>query len=778
MDSVDAKSTGPPAFLLELCDCLGALTDPNEVRAKACRLLAEALKASRVTYQEIEDDNSSAASFPDIVGLRAGRTVTIGDLSRPRTDAAAIRDSSGARVTRGGYVAAPIMRSDRLVAVLSVLRARSGEWTATEIKMIESTARRIDEGVARARAERSARRSEERYRTLVASMDEGFCIIETLLDERGTCIDYRFLEVNPAFEHQTGIRDAVGRRMREIAPEHEEFWFETYGRVARTGQAVRFKNYAAEFNRWFNVFAYPVGDKASRQVGILFTDNTLNYQARNALRASEARLATLFDALPDGIGVTDREGRLTVSNKQLQRFLPTNLVPSKDPVARSHWRATTADGVPVAPKDFPVTRALRGDPIPSLEMLFTEFEGREIWTRVTSLPMFDADGVVAGAIVLITDIDALKRSEDVVRKSEERLRTLADAVPPMIWGRQPDGSATYFNQRWHEYTGLTMAESEGAGWEAIIHPDDAPRALRDWQRALAARERFECEYRLRGADGRYRWFLGRSVPLKDERGTVTGWVGSASDVHDLKSAEARLREADVRKNHFLAMLGHELRNPLAAIRNGVSLLRSPKARAESREAALPIVAEQVAHMERLVDDLLDLTRIVQGRLQVHREPMVLQDALNQALEMVRLQAEEEKFILTVDASPDPLRLNGDPVRLTQVFSNLIGNALKYSGASRRIEISAQRSGNEAVVRVRDFGQGIPADLRSRIFEPFFQATPGLTLKSGLGLGLSVVRQLVHLHQGDVAAFSAGDNGGSEFVVRLPLLPTLDEDSPC
>lgn len=237
----------------------------------------------------------------------------------------------------------------------------------------------------------------------------------------------------------------------------------------------------------------------------------------------------------------------------------------------------------------------------------------------------------------------------------------------------------------------------------------------------------------------------------------------------LRALAAELQEADRRKNDFLAMLGHELRSPLAAIRGGVQLMRSEKARPESRAAALPIVAEQVEHMERLVDDLLDHTRIVQGRVQLRREKMAVQDSLRQALEMVRPQAESEGFVIDVQAPPVPLEVFGDRVRLTQVFMNVLGNAVKYSGDSRRIEVSAGREGGAAVVRVRDHGLGMSPELLPRIFEPFVQAKPGVTLQAGLGLGLAVVRQLLRLHDGEVEAFSDGENRGSVFVLRLPLL---------
>ncbi|HEY9154897.1 MAG TPA: PAS domain-containing sensor histidine kinase, partial [Opitutaceae bacterium] len=316
----------------------------------------------------------------------------------------------------------------------------------------------------------------------------------------------------------------------------------------------------------------------------------------------------------------------------------------------------------------------------------------------------------------------------------------------------------------------------GPGWEAIVHPEDAARAQKAWEHALAAGEIFDCEYRLRGADGNYRWFIGRNIPLKNERGHVVGWFGSATDIQALKNAEEFLQETDRRKNHFLAMLGHELRNPLAAIKNGVDLLRSKKSSPESRAAALPIVAQQVTHMEALVDDLLDLTRIVEGTIKVRKEPMQLRDALRRSLEMVRTQIDSGNYTVDFDDRFEPIEVLGDIMRLTQVFANILTNAIKYSGDSRRIEIALTQIDDQAAVRIRDFGQGIPPSLLPRIFDPFVQAKPGDTLQSGLGLGLAVVRKLVSLHGGHVTAHSEGEGHGSEFVVYLPLTKVPHESA--
>jgi PAS domain S-box-containing protein len=377
----------------------------------------------------------------------------------------------------------------------------------------------------RKRAERRLRASEERYRALFESIDEGFCVIEVLFDDAGTATDYRFVEVNPAFERHTGLHGAVGRRVRELAPDLEPHWFEIYGRVARTGEPVRFVNEARPLHdRWFDVYAFRVGDPAARRVALLFTD------------------------------VSER-----------------------------------------------------------------------------------------------------RRLEAALRRRVEELA-----------------------------------------------------------------------------------------------------------------------EADRRKDEFLAMLAHELRNPLAAVRGAIAVARRPDADAAAHVDAHEVLDRQSRHLARLIDDLLDVARIHRGTVALRREPTDAAAALERAVEAVRPLVEARGHALSVATADGPLRVLADPTRLEQVFGNLLANAAKYTEPGGRIEAAAGRRGAEVVVAVRDNGVGIPPEMLPKVFDLFAQVDRSLARsEGGLGIGLTLVKRLVEGHGGTVEARSEPGRG-SEFVVRLPALAAPPE----
>jgi two-component system CheB/CheR fusion protein len=289
----------------------------------------------------------------------------------------------------------------------------------------------------------------------------------------------------------------------------------------------------------------------------------------------------------------------------------------------------------------------------------------------------------------------------------------------------------------------------------------------------ARRERteFRSTYRVVWPDGTVHWVEGRGRFLYDDGGEAYRGIGVILDIDARKRLEADLQEADRRKDEFLGMLAHELRNPLVPIRNAVQVLRLRGHDDPALAQARAMIDRQVAHMARLLDDLLDVARITRGKIALRKEPVLLADLVHQAIEDVRPLVEPHGHALAVSVAPEPIWLDADAVRLTQVIVNLLHNAAKYTGADGRITLSAGREGADAVIRVCDTGIGLEPDLVPRLFGVFVQGATSLDRShGGLGVGLALVRALVELHGGRVEAHSAGAGRGSEFVVILPAGP--------
>jgi two-component system CheB/CheR fusion protein len=413
----------------------------------------------------------------------------------------------------------------------------------------------------------------------------------------------------------------------------------------------------------------------------------------------------------------------------------------------------------------------------TLEPAEREVRNEERWFLARVQPYRTLEDHIGGVVLTFVDVTQRKLSDEALRASEEQFRRAIEEAPIPVIMHAEDGQVLQISRTWAELTGYSLEDiptldtwlrhADGSGADAVrgllqaVFAGEAPRHQFDLQITTRAGERRD-------------WVLTTAAPgrLGDGRRFAVGMVTDLTErmraEQDLRHSEERLREADRRKNDFLAMLGHELRNPLAAIRGGIALLRSEKSQPATRARMLPIIADQVLHVERLLEDLLDVSRIVSGRVQLQRAHITVQKVLADAVEMVRGQIEAGGFDLQMRVAPEKLTVYGDAVRLSQIVVNVLGNAMKYSGEARRIDLSVWAQPGEACISIGDYGPGIAPDFLPFIFEPFMQAKPALTLDGGVGLGLAVVRQLVELHGGRVEAFSGGKRQGSEFVIHLPL----------
>ena len=512
-------------------------------------------------------------------------------------------------------------------------------------------------------------------------------------------------------------------------------------------------------------------------------------------------------------------------------------------------------------------------------------------------------------LLAIEDISERKQAETALRQSEQRQRFVLDSIPQKIVTTKPNGEVDYFNPQWTEFTGLSFDQIRGWGWKQFIHPDDLTEHVRSWQHSINTGKKFDFESRFRRADGEYRWHISRALPMRDEAGRVVMWVGSNTDVHDIKLIEMALQDSEIRyrrlfetaqdgilildtesgritdanpfmsellgyshehfldkelweiglfsdksaneaavrtlqekgyiryehlpletsrglrvevevvanayredhhkviqcnirditershldkqmqeqasaladlhrrKDEFLAMLSHELRNPLAPISNAVHLLRLGKNEEPLQQKARTIIERQLAQLTRLVDDLMEVSRITTGRVQLRLDRVILSSIVERAVETARPLIDQRRHELTVSLPTHPIWLNADASRLEQVVVNLLTNAAKYTDEGGHIWLTVQEEGTDCVLRVRDTGVGIAPDLLPRIFELFTQAERSLDRsQGGLGIGLALVQRLVEMHGGKVAVISALGQG-SEFVVHLPMMLTAEPQSP-
>jgi PAS domain S-box-containing protein len=411
--------------------------------------------------------------------------------------------------------------------------------------------------------------------------------------------------------------------------------------------------------------------------------------------------------------------------------------------------------------------------------------------RVPTFPRSVVENIVAYDRALVRFIGELaeaalrhSRDQQALRESEERFRMLADNIPQLAWSADAHGRIGWFNQRWFEYTGRSPDAPPDGSEEGLVHPDHQERVLAKIRHCFDAGEPWEDTFPIQGKDGSYRWFLSRMHPIRDGAGNVTRWFGTNTDVTEQREAEQALRDADRRKDEFLSVLSHELRNPLAPIRNSVYILNHSEPASERTRRARAVIERQVDHLTRLVDDLLDVTRIARGKIELQRGDVDVASVVRRTAEDLRSVVCAQGVELAVELPAEPVIVDGDAMRLAQVLGNLLQNAAKFTPGGGVVRLSLRALDGAAEIRVRDTGIGIEPPLLERIFEPFVQAESSLArTDGGLGLGLALVKGITVLHGGTVRAESAGAGTGAEFVVRLPLaaaaesLPAADAAAP-
>ncbi len=698
----------------------------------------------------------------------------------------------------------------------------------TQRKEAEEAARRLaEERAAREAAEAGARvirQQREQLRVTLASI--GDAVIATDAEGRVTLL-------NPVAQALTGwgAEEAAGQPLEAIFDIKNEVTGRPaenpVARVLREGAVVGLANHTILTARDGTVrpiddSAAPIKDEAGRTLGVVlvFHDVTQKRRAERLLRESEERYRLIVETAQEGIWLVDPEGHTRFANARMAQMLgctPDELR------SRPVWDFLDAD---VRRQAEARLRQREQGTAEQFEARFRRKDGSALWALVSAGPVHDAEGQFRGALGLVTDITERRRVEQAARfladasaalaaleDYESTLRKVARLAVPFFadWcavdTAGPDGAL-----RRVAVTHVDPSKVQLAYELRRRHPPDpdAPQGawhvLRSGQPELVPEitdallvQSVKDPDQLRALrELGLRSYIGVPIPVRDQvLGVLTFVAAESGRVYgpaDLAVAQdlgrrvgiaienarlyAEVKEADRKKDEFLAMLAHELRNPLAPISNALQILRMTGMNGPTAERARAMMDRQVQHMVRLVDDLLDVSRIMQGKIELRKEPVEVAAVVARAVETARPAIDAQRHELTITLPPEPVLVEADPVRLAQVVSNLLNNSAKYMEAGGHIWLSAERRAGHLVLRVRDAGIGIAPDLLARIFDLFVQAEHGVgRAQGGLGIGLTLVKRLVELHGGSVTAHSDGPGKGSEFVIVLPALPPTRPAAP-
>jgi PAS domain S-box-containing protein len=468
--------------------------------------------------------------------------------------------------------------------------------------------------------------------------------------------------------------------------------------------------------------------------------------------ASDERFRKFMDNSPACVFIKDAAGRYVYMNAAGERL-----------VGERAWLGKTDEQLVPAEVARQVrendARVLAGDSPASFALTYPAADGPRHF-HSTKFSLRDGDGSpLVGSIT----VDVTEQA-----RNAEELRLVADTMSVGVVRCSRELKYVWVNRVFAGWAGRTPEEMAGLPIEAVIGADGLVANRAHFERVLRG-ERVEYERLASFPRLRQRWIHAVAAPTFDADGRPDGWVGVVSDVHDRKLMEETLRDADRRKDEFLATLAHELRNPLAPVRNAVAILGKRGALDPELAWSREVIERQVDQMSRLIDDLLDIARIASGKLRIRKERLALERAIDLAIETSRPNLNAAGHRLSVLMPSERVFVDADPTRLAQVFSNLLNNAARYTEGRGNISLAAEVQGRHVAVSVEDDGIGFPPEVADRLFRPFSQLTSAHERShGGLGIGLSLVQGIVELHGGTVEGRSPGPGKGSEFIVRLPL----------
>ncbi|HEY9735327.1 MAG TPA: ATP-binding protein, partial [Trichocoleus sp.] len=756
-----------------------------------------------------------------------------------------------------GFGLLQALRSDPITQSIPVilLSARAGEESRIEglaagaddylIKPFSAREllARIEATLAMAQMRQSASQREQQLRLEAQAAREQMESVLARIDDQFLALDreWRYVYVNSRVVEVVGLsrEELLGRSIWELFPQTVDTpFYDALHQAVAEQKIIRFEYFYPTWQRWFENRVYP----SENGVSVFVAEITERKQTEDALQEVNRRLQLALQA-----------GQMIVWDIDLARDRIVCSENARDLFGISE--GTQADFLTrIYPEDLPHVlrvskQALLNDAPYVVEYRVLRAQDEVRWLMGQgSVVQRDAQGQAERLAGISLDITERVQTETALRQSEERYRYLTNAIPQMVWMANSEGELLDVNQRWSEFTGLTLDAAQSSGWPAVVHPDDVPIMVQQWQQAQQARAPYQAEGRMRRHDGVYRWYLHQALPVKNAQGDIVHWFGTATDIEDQKQLEqqreqlmqqslnllrqeqAAREQAEVAnriKDEFLAVLSHELRSPLNPILGWANLLRHGQLDAAKTAYGLETIERNAKLQVQLIEDLLDVSRILRGKLSLTIIPLDLVATVKAALETVRLAAEAKSIAIATHIEPNlastqsdstpRLEILGDAARLQQIVWNLLSNAVKFTPAGGRVDIYLKQVEQEAALEdqgmtadgrngerkpgnladftslpapspssikqpgaplphrtyaqiiVSDTGKGIAPAFLPQVFEYFRQADSTTTRTfGGLGLGLAIVRHLVELHGGTVQAESLGEGQGATFTVQLPL----------
>ena len=644
------------------------------------------------------------------------------------------------------------------------------------------TAHKAEE-TERAKAEAALRQSEQR---LSAIMDNTTAIVYVVDD------DDRFQFINRRWRAMFGMTNemATGRSVFEFFPKETADHFAANNRkVLESGETLTSEEVVPQVDGLHTYVSVkvPLFDAEGKAYAVcgISTDITDRKRIEERLRRAHDTFYHLIQNDPFGVYVVDADFTLRQVSLGAQKVFATVPRPllGRDfaEVLRCVWAEPFAtEAIETFRRTLDTGKSYVAPSTVKHRQGTGEVEAYDWRIERITLP----DGRF-GVVCYFYDLSERQQFEAALRESEERFRQLADAMPQMVWVTRPDGYHEYFNRRWYEFTGVPEGSTDGDGWNGLFHPDDRVRAWEAWRHSLGTGEAYEIEYRLRHLSGEYRWTLGRALAIRDADGAVARWFGTCTDIDTLKqlqrereellererAARAEAEQASEAKSEFLATLSHELRTPLTPVMLTVSLMENHPALPQALREDVATIRRNVELESRLISDLLDLTRIERGKLQLDEQDVDLHLVVRAAIDICRREALAN---LVTDLGAVKHVVRGDSTRLQQVFWNLVINAIKFTGEHGTITVRSINPDKGLVrIEVIDTGVGIDPAVLPRLFTAFEQGeVRAARQQAGLGLGLSISRRLVEMHGGTISASSGGRGKGAMFAVELPTVNAL------